>query len=177
MLLTEDADAIVEDGKQESRLRTQETKEEPVSSQVPLPEVSNVFGRNIFNNELLTFESSKNLPTPSDYVLGAGDVVIIDVWGASQKFIETTISPDGKIVLDNVGPLHIAGKTVEAANKYLKTVLENVYTESNMNLSLGTTRSIVVQVLGEVVTPGNYTLSALSTAFNALYAAGCISEI
>ena len=177
MLLTEDADAIVEDGKQKSRLRTQETKEEPVSSQVPLPEVSNVFGRNIFNNELLTFESSKNLPTPSDYVLGAGDVVIIDVWGASQKFIETTISPDGKIVLDNVGPLHIAGKTVEAANKYLKTVLENVYTESNMNLSLGTTRSIVVQVLGEVVTPGNYTLSALSTAFNALYAAGGISEI
>ena len=174
--LVKEADAIVEES-QESRSRTQETKEEPASSQKPLLEESGVYGRNIFNNELLTFESSRNIPTPSDYVLGAGDVVIIDIWGASQNFIEVTISPEGKIVLDKVGPLHIAGKTVEAANEYLKSVLENVYTESNVNLSLGTTRSIVVQVLGEVVTPGNYTLSALSTAFNALYAAGGISKL
>ena len=175
--LVADADAIVEDVNQEIRLRTQGTPKDSISAQKSQLEVPAVFGRSIFNNELLTFESSKNMPTPSDYILGAGDVVIIDIWGASQKFIETTISPDGKIVLDKVGPLHIAGKTVEAANEYLKSVLENVYTESNVNLSLGTTRSIVVQVFGEVVTPGNYTLSALSTAFNALYAAGGISDI
>ena len=175
--LVADADAIVEDVNQEIRLRTQGPPKDSTSAQKSQLEVPAVFGRSIFNNELLTFESSKNMPTPSDYILGAGDVVIIDIWGASQKFIETTISPDGKIVLDKVGPLHIAGKTVEAANEYLKSVLENVYTESNVNLSLGTTRSIVVQVFGEVVTPGNYTLSALSTAFNALYAAGGISDI
>ena len=173
--LSEDADAIVDEENKDIRTRTAESASS--SAQEPLLSVSRVFGRNIFNNELLTFESSKNIPTPSDYVLGAGDVVIIDIWGASQKFIETTISPDGKIVLNKVGPLHIAGKNVEEANNYLKEVLANVYTESNINLSLGTTRSIVVQVLGEVRTPGNYTLSALSTAFNALYAAGGISEI
>lgn len=172
-----DADEIVEEENQESRSRTEEAAKKTSSAQNPLMEDAGVYGRSIFNNDLLTFELSKNMPTPSDYILGAGDVVIIDVWGASQKFIETAISPDGKIVLNKVGPLHIAGKTVEAANEYLKSVLENVYTESIVNLSLGATRSIVVQVIGEVVTPGNYTLSALSTAFNALYAAGGISTL
>ncbi len=136
-----------------------------------------VFGRNIFNNELLTFESSSNVPTPSDYILGAGDVVIIDIWGASQDLIESEISPDGKIVVEGVGPLHLAGKNVKEANTYLNEVLGKRYNESSISLSVGTTRSIVVQVLGEVVAPGSYTMSALSTAFNALYAAGGISDI
>ena len=136
-----------------------------------------VFGHNIFNNELLTFEPSNNIPTPSDYILGAGDYVFIDVWGASQNLIETEISPDGKIVVEGVGPLHLAGKSVQEANKYLAEKLGKIYAESSVSLSVGTTRSIVVQVLGEVVTPGSYTLSALSTAFNALYAAGGISSI
>lgn len=142
-----------------------------------LLETPRVFGRNIFNNELLTFESSQNVPTPSDYVLGAGDFVYIDVWGASENLIETEISPDGRIVVEGFGPLHLAGKTVEEANKYLKEALGKIYAGSSINLSVGTTRSIVVQVLGEVVTPGSYTMSALSTAFNALYAAGGISDI
>ena len=142
-----------------------------------LLEEPRVFGRNIFNNQLLTFESSQNIPTPSDYVLGAGDVVIIDIWGASQNMIESEISPDGKIVVDGVGPLHLAGKSVKEANRYVCDMLGKVYAESNMNLSVGTTRSIVVQVLGEVVTPGSYTMGALSTAFNALYAAGGISDV
>ena len=136
-----------------------------------------VFGHDIFNNELLTFESSINIPTPSDYVLGAGDYVFIDVWGASQNIIESEISPDGKIFVEGVGPLNLAGKSVQEANKYLNDVLGKIYAESSINLSVGTTRSIVVQVLGEVVTPGSYTMSALSTAFNALYAAGGISNI
>lgn len=140
-------------------------------------EESRVFGRNIFNNRLLTFESSKNIPTPSDYVLGAGDAVIIDIWGASQNMIESEISPEGKIIVEGVGPLHLAGKSVKEANKYVNDVLGKIYAESSISLSVGTTRSIVVQVLGEVATPGSYTMSALSTAFNALYAAGGISDI
>ncbi len=136
-----------------------------------------VFGRNIFNNKLLTFESSKNIPTPSDYVLGAGDVVVIDIWGASQNMIEAEISPDGKIIVSGTGPLHLAGKNVVEANKYVNDVLAHRYAESSINLSLASTRSIVVQVLGEVVAPGSYTMSALSTAFNALYAAGGISDL
>ena len=141
-----------------------------------LPEIQ-VFGRNIFNNKLLTFESSKNIPTPSDYILGAGDVVIIDIWGASQNVIEAEISPEGNIIVDGVGPLYLAGKNVNTANKYVNEILSKVYAESSINLTVGTTRSIVVQVLGEVVTPGSYTISALSTAFNALYAAGGISDV
>lgn len=136
-----------------------------------------VFGRNIFNNRLLTFESSKNIPIPSNYVLGAGDVVIIDIWGASQNMIEAEISPEGKIIVAGVGPLHLAGKNVNEANRYVNDVLGKIYAESSINLSVGTTRSIVVQVLGEVSTPGSYTMSALSTAFNALYAAGGIGHV
>ena len=169
--------AIIDDQNVSSRSRETVSNDSWLYFDEYLLSEPRVFGHNIFNNELLTFESSKNIPTPSDYVLGAGDYVIIDIWGVSQNIIESEISPDGKIVVEGVGPLHLAGKTVEEANEYLKSVLGKIYAESNVNLSVGTTRSIVVQVLGEVVTPGSYTLSALSTAFNALYAAGGISDI
>lgn len=135
-----------------------------------------VFGRKLFNNEFLTFEPSINVPTPADYVLGAGDQVIIDIWGASQELIDSEISPDGKIFVDGAGPLNLAGKSVEEANRYVKGVLGSLYADSEISLSVGVMRSIQVQVLGEVVMPGTYTIGALSTAFNALYAAGGISD-
>lgn len=136
-----------------------------------------VFGRNIFNNEMLTFEPSMNIPTPANYRLGAGDVVIIDVWGASQTTFEGTVSPDGTVTIEGVGPLALAGMTVKEANDYVKKQLGRFYANSNITLTVGETRSIQVQVMGEVMVPGTYTLSALSSAFNALYAAGGISEI
>ena len=136
-----------------------------------------VFGRNIFNNEMLTFEPSLNIPTPSGYRLGAGDDVIIDVWGASQITFEGTISPDGTVTIEGVGPLSLSGRTVQEANEYVQQQLGRYYSGSNIALTLGETRSIQVQVMGEVNVPGSYTLSALSTAFNALYAAGGINDI
>ncbi len=136
-----------------------------------------VFGRNIFNNEYLTFEPSLNIPIPSNYVLGAGDQVLIDVWGASQTIIDDVISPDGYLVIEGVGPVKLAGKTVEEADIYAQEVLREIYSGSQINLTVGTIRSIQVQVMGEVLTPGTYTLSALSSAFNALYAAGGINEL
>lgn len=136
-----------------------------------------VFGRNIFNNEMLTFEPSMNIPTPANYRLGAGDAVIIDVWGASQTTFEGTVSPDGTVTIEGVGPLALAGMTVKEANEYVKKQLGRFYANSNITLTVGETRSIQVQVMGEVMVPGTYTLSALSSAFNALYAAGGISEI
>ena len=136
-----------------------------------------IFGRNIFNNELLTFEPAKNIPIPSSYVLGAGDNVIIDIWGASQTVIDDEISPEGYLMINGAGPLYLAGKSVAEASRYVKEALGDVYAESNINLSVGSVRSITVNVLGEVVTPGSYTLSALSTAFNALYAAGGINGV
>lgn len=136
-----------------------------------------VFGRNIFNNEMLTFEPSMNIPTPANYRLGAGDAVIIDVWGASQTTFEGTVSPDGTVTIEGVGPLALAGMTVKEANDYVKKQLGRFYANSNITLTVGETRSIQVQVMGEVMVPGTYTLSALSSAFNALYSAGGISEI
>lgn len=136
-----------------------------------------VFGRNIFNNEILTFEPNMNMATPANYRLGAGDMVIIDVWGASQETIQETISPDGVIVIEGVGPCKIGGMSVAEASSYLKEQLGKFYSGSNIQLAIGETRSIQVQVMGEVKIPGTYTLSSLSSAFNALYAAGGISDI
>lgn len=135
-----------------------------------------VYGRSLFNNELLTFEPAMNIPTPADYVLGAGDQVIVDVWGASQQSLDCEISPDGYIVIEGVGPIRLSGLTVTAANEHVKEVLGESYGSSSITLSVGTTRSVKVEVVGDVVTPGSYTMSAFSTLFNALYNAGGISE-
>ncbi len=136
-----------------------------------------VFGRDIFNNELLTFELGQNMATPPNYELGAGDYVFIDVWGASQETFESEISPDGYVVVEGVGPIKLAGLSVQQARARLKTTLGQYFKDCDFNLSLGENRSIVVQVLGEVRMPGTYTISSLSSAFNALYAAGGISDI
>lgn len=136
-----------------------------------------VFGRNIFNNKMLTFEPNANMETPSNYKLGAGDHVYIDVWGASQETFEGTISPDGAITISGVGPVKLSGLTVKDANAYLKRELGQYYADSDINLTVGETRTIQVQVMGEVAVPGTYTMSSLSSAFNALYAAGGISNI
>ncbi len=141
------------------------------------PEETTVFGRDIFNNEYLTFEPSMNIPTPGEYVLGAGDEVIIDVWGTSQFNIKESVSPDGKVFIDGVGLVHLNGLTVKQAEDCIKEKLADVYSGSQISLSLGSIRSVQVQVHGEVVAPGTYTISAFSTAFNALYAAGGISEV
>lgn len=136
-----------------------------------------VFGRNIFNNESLTFQPSGNIATPQNYHLGAGDEVIVDIWGASQLTIRETISPDGVIVVEGVGPIPLGGLSVQQAKNMLKSKLGQYYSDCNFNLSVGETRTIQVQVLGEVNTPGTYTINGLSTTFNALYAAGGISTI
>lgn len=136
-----------------------------------------VFGHNLFNNQELTFQPNVNIATPANYRLGAGDAVIIDVWGASQDTFEGTISPDGTVTIEGIGPVKLAGMTVSQAQGVLKVRLGRYYSGSQISLSLGDTRSIIVQVMGEVKVPGTYTLSALSTSFNALYAAGGISDI
>ena len=138
---------------------------------------SEVFGRNIFNNQMLTFQPNMNMATPANYRLGAGDDVIIDIWGASQETFTETISPDGVVVIEGVGPCKIGGMSVSEATSYLRSRLGKFYSESSISLSVGSTRSIQVQVMGEVNVPGTYSLSSLSSAFNALYAAGGINDI
>ena len=138
---------------------------------------SQVFGHNIFNNQMLTFQPNMNMATPANYRLGAGDEVIIDVWGASQETFSGLISPDGVLTIEGVGPCKIGGMTVSEATSYLSSKLGQFYSDSQIQIAVGEMRSIQVQVLGEVNVPGTYTLSSLSSAFNALYAAGGISEI
>ena len=136
-----------------------------------------IFGHDIFNNKDLTFESSMNLATPQDYRLGPGDVVNVDVWGASQENVSETISPDGTITIEDIGVIELGGLSVRQAKAKLKRVLGPRYQGSNIELTLGQTRTITVSIMGEVKVPGTYTMSAFATVYNALYMAGGPNEI
>jgi protein involved in polysaccharide export with SLBB domain len=118
-----------------------------------------------------------NIATPQNYVLGAGDEVSVDIYGASQKSVDCTVSPDGVIVIDGYGPVHVGGLTVAAAKARLRATLGSRYQSSRINLSLGQTRTVSINVMGEVVKPGTYTLSAFASVFNALYMAGGTNDI
>ena len=136
-----------------------------------------VFGRDIFNNENLTFQPSSQMATPTNYVLGPGDQVVIDVWGASQQTFDQTITPDGNITVEGVGLIRLGGLTVTQAKAALKSRLGQYYADCQFNLTVGDIRTIQVQVVGEVSMPGTYSLSSLSSSFNALYAAGGINQV
>ncbi len=136
-----------------------------------------VFGRDIFNNKDLTFEPAMNIATPKNYRLGPGDAVFIDIYGASQKTIESTVTPEGMVVIEDYGPVNVSGLTVDEANARLRSTLGSRFSSSKVTLSVGQTRTILVNVMGEVKTPGTYTLSAFATVFHALYMAGGISDI
>lgn len=136
-----------------------------------------VFGRNIFNNKNLSFEPNMNIATPQNYRLGPGDAVFIDVYGASQKTIESTVSPDGYVTIENYGPVQVSGLTVSQANAKLRSTLGSRYSSSQIKLTVGETRSIMVNVMGEVKAPGTYTLSAFATVFHALYMAGGTNDL
>lgn len=138
-----------------------------------------VFGRNIFNTKNLTFEPSINIATPLNYRLGPGDEVIIDIWGASENTIRQQISPDGTINIGELGPLYLSGMTVEKAQNFLTRELRKIYSDTNnqIRVTLGNTRTIQINVMGEVVQPGTYALSAFSTVFHALYRAGGVNDI
>ena len=136
-----------------------------------------IFGHDIFNNKDLTFESSMNLATPQNYRLGPGDEVNIDIWGASQESITETISPDGYVTVEDIGLIQLGGLSVSQAKAKLKNVLGSRYQGSRIELTVGQTRTITISVIGEVKTPGTYTMSAFATVYNALYMAGGPNEI
>ena len=141
------------------------------------PDSLKVFGRDIFNNKLLSFEPNMNIATPQNYVLGPGDVVIIDIYGASQKSENLTVSPDGDITVPGYGPIKVSGLSVASAQSKIRSTLGSRYSSSSLKISVGQTRSMMVNVMGEVKAPGNYTLSAFATVFHALYMAGGIDDL
>ena len=136
-----------------------------------------IFGHDVFNNKNLTFESSMNLATPQNYRLGPGDVVNVDIWGASQESVSETISPDGTITIDGIGVIQLGGLSVSQAKARLKRELGPRYQGSKIDLTVGQTRTITISVIGEVKVPGTYTMSAFATVYNALYMAGGPNEI
>ena len=136
-----------------------------------------VFGRDIFNKDNLTFEPAMNIATPQNYVLGPGDNVKVDIYGASQASNVYTISPDGDITITGYGPVNVSGLTVSQAQARLRSTLGSRYSSSSIKMGLGQTRTITINVMGEVQAPGTYTLSAFASVFHALYMAGGVSEI
>ena len=144
-----------------------------------------VYGRDIFETRNLTFEPSVNLATPPNYRLGPGDEVIIDIWGTNQATIRDNISPDGSITIPDLGLIYLNGMTIAEANQYLRKELNKIYAgldneqnpSSQIKVTLGNSRTIQVNVMGEVFQPGTYALSSFSTVFHALYRAGGVSDI
>lgn len=140
-----------------------------------------IYGHDMFDSRDLSFEPNMNLATPQNYRLGPGDEVIIDIWGASEDNIRAEISPDGSIIISQLGPVHLNGMTVAEANRHVKNIFARKYagvgTETDISLTLGNIRSIQVDVMGEVTTPGSYRLSPFSNVFHALYSAGGINDI
>ena len=139
--------------------------------------VKKVYGHDIFNNKLLSFEPNMNIATPQDYILGPGDQLVIDVYGASQKSFQLTVSPEGTVTVPDYGPISVSGMTVAAANSRIRSSLGARYSSSSVKLSVGQTRTILVNVMGEVKSPGTYHLSAFASVFHALYAAGGIRDL
>ena len=143
-----------------------------------------VFGRNIFNNKNLSFSPNVNIPTPLDYRLGPGDEVIINIWGVSQTTLQQTISSEGSITVDRLGPVFLNGMTIKEANDFVQRKFSSIYAgvgadggASQIKLTLGQIRTIQINVWGEVAVPGTYSLSSLSSVFHALYRAGGINNI
>lgn len=144
-----------------------------------------VFGREIFSNKNLSFEPNLNMPTPKNYPLSAGDELLINVWGDSELNLQLTVSPDGTIIIPNVGPVAISGLTVDEAEQRIKQELGKIMSNlvdgeapnTFVSVGLGKIRSIKVNIVGEAVTPGTYTLPSMASLFNALYAAGGVNDI
>ena len=136
-----------------------------------------VFGRDIFSQANPSFQPNTNMPIPDTYVLGPGDQVVVDIDGASQNTLVHTISPEGTITVSGYGPISLTGLTVAGAQAKLRSTIGSRYQSSNLRLTVGNTRTIQVNILGEVRAPGTYHLSAFANVFYALYRAGGTSSL
>ena len=172
-------------GEQRTEVAIEKPEITPVSSDDMLYDAAGrkrIYGRDIFSSSSLSFEPNQNQATPSDYVLGPGDELVIDIWGASEMTIRQTITPEGFITLTQLGPVALSGLTIQEAKGKLQSLLSRTYSSlrsgtSHLTLTLGEVRTILVNVLGEVESPGTYRLSSFATVFHALYQAGGITEI
>lgn len=143
---------------------------------------SEVFGQDLFNKKLLNFAPSVNSPTPSDYILSAGDELYLNYWGVAEGDHTLTITKEGSVMVPNVGMIPLIGLTIAQAEQRIKSRMTETVSglESgtvNLTLSLNKVRSIKVNIVGEAKLPGTYNLSSFSSLFNALYLAGGVNDI
>jgi len=142
-----------------------------------------IFGSSFFNNPDISSAPSLNLATPESYEIGPGDELAISIWGAAQNEYTSKITREGYLKIERIGPVYLSGLTIAQAKYKLKDKLSKIYSGINSNfnkvffdLTLLNSRSIVVNIAGNVVGPGTYTLSSLANPLNALYAAGGPNE-
>jgi protein involved in polysaccharide export with SLBB domain len=147
------------------------------------PTQKKIFGFKLFHNRELDFSPSLNMPTPQSYVIGSGDQLLLDIYGASQQSYDLDVNPEGRVFVPNIGPVQIGGATIEAALARLKTSMSRIYSGLNgsnpntfLQIRLGNIRSIKVSMVGELTKPGSYMLPSFATVFNGLYAAGGPNE-
>ena len=163
---------------EETRLRKRWKEDMEVFREVD----SDIFGYDVFmGNTFLSFQSNLNIPTPLDYIIGPGDKLFIDIYGQSENYYQAEVSPDGDIILENIGPVNLSGLSLTNAKKRLLLRLKNVYSGINnkttfVNISVGIPRAVRVNIVGEVNLPGTYNFSAFNTVYNAIYVAGGITE-
>jgi protein involved in polysaccharide export with SLBB domain len=140
-----------------------------------------VYGANLFRNRALNFTPNLNLPTPTNYQLGPGDQLVISIWGDRTDQLLLTVSPEGSVQLNTMGPVQVNGLTIERATERILNYLASLYgglrpSEGSpttfAEISLARVRTITINVTGEVLNPGSYSVSSLSTIFNVLYASG-----
>ena len=145
-------------------------------------EKTELFGYDFFKNPSISFTPNLNLATPTNYQLGPGDELLIDIWGASENNYRKKVTKEGAIRIEGIGPIYVSGLSIEKATtkiiSYLKKIYNgigaanNSYNKVYAEVSLAGVRTVQVSMIGEVKVPGSYSLNALSTVLNALYAAG-----
>lgn len=148
----------------------------------PGQQPNEVFGHKVFNSRNLTFEPNENAATPQNYRLGPGDELVIDIWGDSEDHMRHTISPEGNIMIPQLGPLYLNGMTISEASNHIRSAFSSKYAgvdnaSTDISVTLGQLRTIQVDIMGEVSVPGTYRLSPFSNVFHALYKAGGINDI
>jgi protein involved in polysaccharide export with SLBB domain len=158
-----------------------------LEGQIPMAEDTNLlFGYNFFNNPNISFTPNLNVATPTTYQIGPGDELLIDIWGAAENNYRKTVSTEGAIRIENIGPVYVSGLSIDKAKSkiisYLKKIYNGIgasnssYNKVHAEVSLVGVRTVQVNIIGEVKVPGTYSLSALSSVLNALYASGGPTE-
>ncbi len=155
---------------------------EDVAPAAPAEQPDAIYGHNVFNGRSISFEPNQNAATPKDYRLGPGDELVIDIWGESEDHLRQTITPEGSIMISQLGPLYLNGMTIDQAADHVRTAFASKYAgvgnnATDISVTLGQLRTIQVDIMGEVSLPGTYRLSPFSTVFHAIYKAGGINDI